>query len=93
MQGKPLQTGFLKGMEYSLGVNQTAVSVRSVVRGSDEIGHESHEADLQAESIDLDHARDRYHRMFWEPVAENQVRTICRLYIDCLADETSFRSL
>lgn len=61
-------------MEFSLGVNHVDVTKRIVLRGSDEIGQDAHEADLQAESIDLDHARNRYHRMFWEPVVENQVR-------------------
>ncbi|KAI0308109.1 eukaryotic mitochondrial regulator protein-domain-containing protein [Multifurca ochricompacta] len=70
-QGKPLQTGFLKGMEQILGVTY------------DTSKHKTHEdwvesriQTVEADALDQaegdDQARTRYQRMFWEPVVEGQ---------------------
>ncbi|KAH9050550.1 eukaryotic mitochondrial regulator protein-domain-containing protein [Lactarius hengduanensis] len=68
-QGKPLQTGFLKGMEQHLGVTYDASK------------HKTHEdwvegriQTIEADALDQaegdNKARTRYQRMFWEPVVE-----------------------
>ncbi|KAI0778765.1 hypothetical protein BD413DRAFT_511586 [Trametes elegans] len=68
---KPLQTGFLRGMEYILGVardNRSAKGPRAAAR---ELGEDAVDADAVSE-INKDVARDRYQRLFWEPVQEGQ---------------------
>lgn len=73
-QGKPLQTGFLAGMEEILGITQDRQVRRgALTRGVDELGDDAVEADLQAEAEGNDEARHRYQRMFWEPVVEGRV--------------------
>lgn len=39
------------------------------------------DADIQDQEEANDHARDRYQRLFWEPVVENQVCLSC---LECL---------
>ncbi|CAL1694580.1 unnamed protein product [Somion occarium] len=71
-KGKQLQTGFQVGMEEILGVAQDRQTRRSLTRGADELGEDTTAADLQLEAEGSDSARDRYQRMFWEPVAEGK---------------------
>lgn len=60
-----LQTGFLQGMERMLGVHQTRPSF-------DHSRQKSFTADMQNESV-KGRTRDRYQRLYWEPVSEIQV--------------------
>ncbi len=72
-QGKQLQTGFLKGMEFSLGVTEKHVSSKSATkRAAEELGEDAVEADELSEAT-KDVARARYQRLFWEPVVEGKV--------------------
>ena len=84
-QGKPLQTGFLKGMEHLLGVTYDASK------------HKTHQDWVQSrirtvEADALDHAegdsdlRTRYKRMFWEPVVEETVRDLSPPLVCVLSD-------
>jgi len=70
-QGKPLQTGFLKGMEQILGVTYDARKHKT-----HEHWVESRMRTVEADALDQaegdDRARTRYQRMFWEPVVEGQ---------------------
>lgn len=70
VKGKPLQTGFVAGMETMLGVdtNPSLTAVSS-------LGIDATEADRQDQTGDNDQLRDRYVRSFWEPVVEGKVRT------------------
>lgn len=67
LQDKPLQTGFVAGMEHILGTAEHVIgsipAVRNLVSA----------ADIQDQREEDDHARDRYHRLFWETVDENEV--------------------
>ncbi|KAI0652447.1 hypothetical protein C8Q79DRAFT_937727 [Trametes meyenii] len=71
-QNKQLQTGFLKGMEYALGVHQGR---RTMPNAADELGEDAVEADAVSESTKA-LARDRYQRLFWEPVQEGKTPII-----------------
>ncbi|KAH9065849.1 eukaryotic mitochondrial regulator protein-domain-containing protein [Lactarius vividus] len=68
-QGKPLQTGFLKGMEQHLGVTYDASKHKT-----HEDWVESRIQTVEADALDQaegdNKARTRYQRMFWEPVVE-----------------------
>ncbi|EIW63926.1 uncharacterized protein TRAVEDRAFT_61766 [Trametes versicolor FP-101664 SS1] len=68
---KQLQTGFLHGMEYVLGVTDKESSARHLRSGAQELGEDAVEADALSESTKA-LARDRYQRLFWEPVKEGQ---------------------
>ncbi|EMD42290.1 hypothetical protein CERSUDRAFT_121039 [Gelatoporia subvermispora B] len=72
LQGKLVQTGFQLGMEEILGINQDKERIRDVVfkRGQAELGEDATGADLDADGVDR--ARDRYQRLFWEPVVEGK---------------------
>lgn len=76
-----MQTGFQIGMEEILGVAQDRQTRRSLTRGADELGEDTTAADLQLEAEGSDSARDRYQRMFWEPVAEGKVCLIISLHL------------
>ncbi|RDX51203.1 hypothetical protein OH76DRAFT_1436396 [Lentinus brumalis] len=75
-KGNPLQTGFLKGMEFSLGVTEKHVSSKSATkRAAEELGEDAVEADELSEAT-KDVARARYQRLFWEPVVEGKHPTM-----------------
>lgn len=66
----PLQTGFLAGMEKILGV-----SINSSVRtrqGANELGEDATEADAMSDATADEKARERYQRLFWEPVLDGK---------------------
>ncbi|KAI0281700.1 eukaryotic mitochondrial regulator protein-domain-containing protein [Russula aff. rugulosa BPL654] len=71
IKGKPLQTGFLKGMEQILGVTYDASKYKT-----HEHWVESRINTVEADALDQaegnNKARTRYQRMFWEPVVEGQ---------------------
>ena len=80
-QGKQLQTGFLKGMEFSLGVTEKHVSSKSATkRAAEELGEDAVEADELSEAT-KDVARVRYQRLFWEPVVEGKVRALSIMFV------------
>ncbi len=72
-QSKPLQSGFLKGMEQLLGVTYDASKHKT-----HEDWVESRIQTVEADALDQaegdNKARTRYQRMFWEPVVEGVVR-------------------
>jgi hypothetical protein len=72
-QGKPLQTGFLKGMEPLLGVTYDA-SKHKTHQDWVESRIQTVEADALDQAEGDNKARTRYQRMFWEPVVEGMVR-------------------
>ncbi|KAI1793146.1 eukaryotic mitochondrial regulator protein-domain-containing protein [Ganoderma leucocontextum] len=73
---KPLQSGFLNGMEDALGVTEKQASLRGARRtGGQELGEDAVEADELSEAT-KNVARDRYQRLFWEPVLEGQSPTL-----------------
>ncbi|KAG2367690.1 eukaryotic mitochondrial regulator protein-domain-containing protein [Suillus spraguei] len=66
-KGKPIQTGFVQGMENILGVPQTKAAKTDSVR------YDAVEADREDEEAGgFDWARQRYQRMFWETVPEGK---------------------
>jgi hypothetical protein len=71
-QGKPLQTGFLKGMEKLLGVTYDASKYKTHEHWVESRMH-TIEADALDQAEGDNSARTRYQRMFWEPVVEGQV--------------------
>lgn len=71
-QGKPLQTGFLKGMEQILGVTYDASKYKTHEHWVESRMH-TVEADALDQAEGDNSARTRYQRMFWEPVVEGQV--------------------
>jgi hypothetical protein len=96
LQGKLVQTGFVKGMEHLLGVPQskfstfddsTPVPVQydtnqqlAKIQGD---RYDVVEADREDEEAGgFDWARQRYQRMFWETVPEGKV---CRLFLSIYA--------
>lgn len=85
LQKKQLQTGFLHGMEYVLGVTDKESSARHLRSGAQELGEDAVEADALSESTKA-LARDRYQRLFWEPVKEGQVRLAKYLCIELVSD-------
>ncbi|KZT08569.1 uncharacterized protein LAESUDRAFT_696657 [Laetiporus sulphureus 93-53] len=73
-KGKPLQTGFLVGMEEILGITERKQTRQSQIElagteGIQELGGDASQADRQMEEGN-DRARERYQRLFWEPVVE-----------------------
>ncbi|KAI0257245.1 eukaryotic mitochondrial regulator protein-domain-containing protein [Lactifluus subvellereus] len=70
-EGKPLQTGFLRGMEQLLGVTYDA-SKHKTHQDWVESRIQTVEADALDQAEGDDQARTRYQRMFWEPVVEGQ---------------------
>ncbi|KAH7922695.1 hypothetical protein BV22DRAFT_1070087 [Leucogyrophana mollusca] len=68
-QNKPLQTGFVKGMEDILGVTESQSSRNEQEEGE---RYDVGEADAQDELEGSDWARRRYQRMFWESVPEGK---------------------
>jgi hypothetical protein len=70
-EGKPLQTGFLKGMEQVLGVTYDASKYKIHEHWVESRIH-TVEADALDQAEQDNHARTRYQRMFWEPVVEGQ---------------------
>jgi hypothetical protein len=86
-QNKTLQTGFTKGMERLLGTTEAAKRTEQDANELLETDHtgksdrpDSHDrydveaADLQDEVEGNNRARQRYQRLFWESVAEGEVR-------------------
>ncbi|KAL7285522.1 hypothetical protein ACG7TL_000624 [Trametes sanguinea] len=74
-KGKQLQTGFLKGMEYILGVTDKQSSRRALRSAAAELGEDAVEADAVSEAT-KSRARDRYQRLFWEPVTEGKTPVV-----------------
>jgi len=70
-EGKPLQTGFLKGMEQILGVVYDA-SKHKIHEHWVESRINTVEADALDQAEGDNKARTRYQRMFWEPVVEGE---------------------
>lgn len=58
-------------MEEILGVADNITTVRGAARGLQELGEDATEADATAAR--KDRLRDRYQRLFWEPMVEGQV--------------------
>ncbi|KAI0334345.1 hypothetical protein GY45DRAFT_1334257 [Cubamyces sp. BRFM 1775] len=69
-EGKQLQTGFRVGMEYILGVTEKQTS--GLANAAKELGEDAVEADAVSEAT-KSRARDRYQRLFWEPVTEGKM--------------------
>ncbi|CCM03643.1 uncharacterized protein FIBRA_05787 [Fibroporia radiculosa] len=67
---KPLQTGFQAGMEQILGVTERQKSVHGGAQGLTELGVDASEADARMDEEINHRARERYQRLFWEPVVE-----------------------
>ncbi|KAG6854155.1 hypothetical protein C0991_010066 [Blastosporella zonata] len=63
LKDKPLQTGFLKGMEFLLDVRRR---VQHTTDRSD-----VHEADMLEQDENRDAARQRYQQLYWESVPED----------------------
>ncbi|KIK70541.1 hypothetical protein GYMLUDRAFT_148961 [Collybiopsis luxurians FD-317 M1] len=73
VKGKPLQTGFVRGMERLLAVSKFPQDASSGdENGWDlrEMRHNVHEADMLEENEQNDPARVRYQRMYWESLPE-----------------------
>ncbi|OSX66960.1 hypothetical protein POSPLADRAFT_1175681 [Postia placenta MAD-698-R-SB12] len=77
-KNKSLQTGFLMGMEEYLGVVERRKwnnsSMTSSAQAHMELGEDAWQADAQVQ-MDVEsknRARERYQRLFWEPVVEGQ---------------------
>ncbi|KAG6846040.1 hypothetical protein H0H87_006404 [Tephrocybe sp. NHM501043] len=62
LKGKPLQTGFLQGMEMVLGVPQHTTTEKR---------RDVHEADMLEQDENRDAARQRYLQLYWESVPED----------------------
>ncbi|KAH8119987.1 eukaryotic mitochondrial regulator protein-domain-containing protein [Phellopilus nigrolimitatus] len=72
-KGKQLQTGFVAGMERILGATELASGTVPASRLNVTA------ADLQDQDESDDHARDRYQRLFWEPVVEGEEPVLPKL--------------
>ncbi|KAI0673723.1 eukaryotic mitochondrial regulator protein-domain-containing protein [Trametes maxima] len=83
-QNKQLQTGFLKGMEYALGVSNDS-STKTLRGPAYELGEDAIEADAVSEST-KSLARDRYQRLFWEPVPEGKAPIVPGALVRALED-------
>ncbi|KAI0800675.1 eukaryotic mitochondrial regulator protein-domain-containing protein [Fomes fomentarius] len=70
-QGKQLQTGFVEGMEVSLGIAERSNTSLSNRAATMSLGEDAVEADQLSEAS-KDVARVRYQRLFWEPVVEGK---------------------
>ena len=68
-----MQTGFQAGMETILGVQDNKKAGTGALAS---LSEDTIEADLQSDSEANDKARNRYHRLFWEPVPEGKVCSI-----------------
>ncbi|KAL5519171.1 hypothetical protein ACEPAH_854 [Sanghuangporus vaninii] len=66
LKGKQLQTGFLAGMERMLNTTELAIGFVPESR------RDVTDSDIQDQEEADDHARDRYQRLFWEPVADTE---------------------
>ncbi|KAG5652569.1 hypothetical protein H0H81_004529 [Sphagnurus paluster] len=66
VKGKPLQTGFLKGMEMIL-----AVPPRNIDTPVPQLRTDAHEADELEQAENRDAARQRYQQLYWESVPED----------------------
>ena len=75
IQGKEIQTGFVAGMERILQPKVLTKDSQPLESRSDVDA-----ADLQDEHEVDARARDRYQRLFWEPVADNEVRLLSISY-------------
>ncbi|OBZ79065.1 hypothetical protein A0H81_01445 [Grifola frondosa] len=72
VENKPIQTGFVQGMENILGITEDIKQHKMQMhRGALELGSDATEADTQSEDGN-EAARHRYQRLFWEPVVEGQ---------------------
>jgi hypothetical protein len=79
-QKKPLQTGFLSGMEWCLGVRRH-VQISKIKRW-DETEHpryDAREADALMEAEGNDPARLRYRKMFWEAVPDGKACSVSHI--------------
>ena len=76
-QKQPLQTGFLVGMEWCLGIrhHEQLAKVRKW-RESEHPRYDVREADALMEAEGNDPARLRYRKMFWEAVPDGKVCSI-----------------
>ena len=68
-----MQTGFLRGMESILGVTADSQARPLQFSKTAPLSEDALQADYQDEAEGNNEARDRYQRMFWEPVVEGQV--------------------
>lgn len=77
-------------MENALGVIEKQASLRGARRtGGQELGEDAVEADELSEAT-KNVARDRYQRLFWEPVVEGQVRlpeSLCAHHVTMIPTE------
>ncbi|KAG1850569.1 hypothetical protein DFJ58DRAFT_716771 [Suillus subalutaceus] len=72
-KGKPIQTGFVQGMESILGVPQTRIFTTLDESKPVPVQYDAVEADREDEEAGgFDWARQRYQRMFWETVPEGK---------------------
>jgi hypothetical protein len=71
-EGKPLQTGFLAGMEWCLGVKDHVTKMTRAQAETDDSRYDVSESDLLMEAEGNDPARLRYQKMFWEAVPDGQ---------------------
>ncbi|THH01112.1 hypothetical protein EW145_g6970 [Phellinidium pouzarii] len=72
-KGKELQTGFAVGMERML--KPTELVIGNIPRSRRDVNA----ADMQDESEADDQARDRYQRLFWEPVVDGEEAIVPQL--------------
>ncbi|KAJ3556706.1 hypothetical protein NM688_g1876 [Phlebia brevispora] len=78
MKKKPLQTGFVLGMEKILGAKDVRARM-GMPEGSETLGEDTTIADSDYDAFGNDEARHRYQRLFWEPHAENTSPVLPRL--------------
>ncbi|KAI0714949.1 eukaryotic mitochondrial regulator protein-domain-containing protein [Earliella scabrosa] len=88
-KNKQLQTGFLKGMEFCLGVTDKHMMSSATRRAAQELGEDAVEADELSEAT-KDVARARYQRLFWEPVVEGKDPTMSAALARASVDGASF---
>ncbi|ESK92159.1 mucin-like protein [Moniliophthora roreri MCA 2997] len=67
---KPLQTGFVRGMERILGVPTFKPKSKPAVPDGRDPRYDAYEADSLEELEQRDAARQRYQRMYWETLDE-----------------------
>ena len=80
-QRKPLQTGFLAGMEWCLGVRDHVQL--SKTKQWDETEHpryDAREADALMEAEGNDPGRLRYRKMFWEAVPDGKACPVSSIH-------------
>jgi hypothetical protein len=83
---KPLQTGFLAGMEWCLGVRDHVMKARRSEVENDHSRYDVTEADALMEAEANDPARLRYQKMFWEAVPDGQDPVVPLLLEQARAD-------